>query len=44
MHDETEKIKNKTKTITARHGAGANREYKHTFHKVSILMNAISNS
>ena len=30
--------------MAVRHGAGANKENKQTFQKVSILMNAISNS
>jgi len=45
MHHMTEKkLIKKQKTIPARHGAGANKEYKHkpTLQKVSILMNAIS--
>jgi len=44
MHYMTETKKQNKNTIAARHGAGANKEYKLTFQKVSILMNAISNS
>jgi len=47
VHHKTKKVKKKRKsnyTIAARHGTGANKEYKHTFQKVSIPMNAITNS